>query len=79
MASPISGALQPPLAERGDVHKACKSLEALVNALNDYCEAASSIVAIQKKLAKALRDTAALKITGEIACESLPFHLRRRI
>lgn len=55
------------LAERADIHKSCKSLETLLNILNDYCEAATAIVALQKKLAKALRDTAGLKITNEIA------------
>jgi hypothetical protein len=58
----------PMLSERVDVHKSCKSLETLVNVLVDYCEAAGAIVSLQKKLAKALRDTAALKVTGEIAC-----------
>jgi hypothetical protein len=58
---------QLALSERADIHKSCKSLETLVNILNDYCEAASSIVTLQKKLAKALRETAALKVTGEIA------------
>jgi hypothetical protein len=58
---------QPVLWERAEIHKSCKSLETLVNVLNDYCEAASAIVALQKKLAKALRETAGLKVTGEIA------------
>lgn len=57
---------QPTIYERVDIHKSCKSLETLVNILNDYCEAASSIVALQKKLAKALRETAGLKVTGNI-------------
>lgn len=55
------------LAERADVHKSCKSLETLLNILNDYCEAAGAVVTLQKKLAKALRETAGLKVTGEIA------------
>lgn len=67
MAS-ASTAGPPTLSERVDVYKSCKSLETLVNVLVDYCEAAGAIVALQKKLAKALRDTAALKVTGEIAC-----------
>jgi hypothetical protein len=58
---------QPFLAERVDVHKSCKSLETLLNVLNDYCEAAGAVVLLQKKLAKALRETAGLKVTGEIA------------
>jgi hypothetical protein len=59
--------VQPALSERADIHKSCKSLETLVNILNDYCEAASSVVSLQKKLAKALRETAGSKATGEIA------------
>lgn len=55
------------LAERVDVHKSCKSLETLLNILNDYCEAGGAVVTLQKKLAKALRETAGLKLTGEIA------------
>ena len=58
---------QPVISERADLHKSCKSFETLINILNDYCEAASSIVALQKKLAKALKETAGLKVTGEIA------------
>ncbi|KIM84097.1 hypothetical protein PILCRDRAFT_818398 [Piloderma croceum F 1598] len=62
---------EPVLLERAEIHKSCKSLETLVNVLNDYCEAASAIVALQKKLAKALRETAGLKVTGEIAANAL--------
>jgi hypothetical protein len=64
----------PALAERADIHKSCKSLETLLNVLNDYCEAATAIVTLQKKLAKALRDTSASKVTNETAGLS-PFHL----
>jgi hypothetical protein len=55
------------LVERADIHKSCKSLETLLNVLNDYCEAATAVVALQKKLAKALRETASSKTTNEIA------------
>ena len=55
------------LAERPDIHKACKSLETLVNVLNNYCEAIGDVAVLQKKLAKALREAAGMKITGEIA------------
>jgi len=55
-----------PHAERADIHKSCKSIETLLNALNEYCEAAGTVVALQKKLAKALRETAGIKVTGEI-------------
>ena len=54
------------LADRNDIHRSCKALEAVVNVLNDYCEAATAIVAIQKKLAKALRDSASTKVTATI-------------
>ena len=55
------------VAERADIHKSCKSLEVVVNVLNDYCEAATAIVAIQKKLAKALREAASTRNVSEIA------------
>lgn len=63
--APNSG--QPPLAERADIHRSCRLLEALLNILNDYCEAAGAVAALQKKLTKALRETATLRITGEVA------------
>jgi hypothetical protein len=55
-----------PHAERADIHKSCKSIETLLNVLNEYCEATGRLVALQKKLAKALRDTAGIKVTGDI-------------
>lgn len=57
----------PVVAERSDIHKSCKTIEVIVNVLNDYCEAANAIVTIQKKLARALRDSASAKVTAEIA------------
>lgn len=54
------------LFERADVHKSCKALELVVNLFNDYCQAAESLSAMQKKLAKAVKDAAACKGTGEI-------------
>ncbi|KAF5367392.1 hypothetical protein D9758_003755 [Tetrapyrgos nigripes] len=60
-----------PLAERTDIHKACKSIETLLSVFNDYCEAAGAVVALQKKLAKALRETAGMKVTEEIAGNTL--------
>ncbi|KAJ6513200.1 hypothetical protein C8R45DRAFT_891156 [Mycena sanguinolenta] len=62
---------QPFLAERVDIHKSCKSLETLLSVLNDYCEAAGAVVLLQKKLAKALRETASMKVTGEIAANAM--------
>lgn len=59
--------LHTALAERADIHKSCKSIETLLNILNDYCEAATAVVALEKKLAKALRETASSKVTNEVA------------
>jgi hypothetical protein len=64
MATPTAA---PPLAERADIHKSCRSLESILSVLNEYCEAVGVVVALQKKLAKALREAAGLKATGEIA------------
>ncbi len=58
---------QQPICDRADVHKSCKSLETLLGVLSDYCEAAEAVVILQKKLAKALRESAGLKITTDIA------------
>ncbi|KAH9058332.1 hypothetical protein EDB87DRAFT_1564012 [Lactarius vividus] len=54
------------VAERPDIHKSCKALEVVVNLLDDYSEAARAIVTLHKKLAKALRDVAIAKPTGDI-------------
>ena len=56
-----------PLSERSEIHKSCKSLETLLGVLNDYCEVVGTIVTLQKRLGKALRETAGVKTTGEIA------------
>jgi hypothetical protein len=53
------------VAERVDIHKSCRALEVIVNLLDDYSEAARAIVTLHKKLAKALKDAAAVKPTGE--------------
>ena len=58
---------QDILFERAEIHKSCKSFETVINTLNDYCEAAGSALVLQKKLAKALREAAGLKVTGTIA------------
>ncbi|KAH9902481.1 hypothetical protein C8Q73DRAFT_749665 [Cubamyces lactineus] len=60
-----------PLAERAEIHKSCKTLESVVNILNDYCEAANAIVQLQKKLAKALREAASSKCVNEIPASAL--------
>ncbi|KAG2347799.1 hypothetical protein BDR05DRAFT_926462 [Suillus weaverae] len=67
----LSTTTSPQPAERQDIHKSCRTLETLVNMLNDYCEAVEAIVALQKKLSKALKEAAALKTTSEIAGNAL--------
>ncbi|KZP22716.1 hypothetical protein FIBSPDRAFT_952545 [Athelia psychrophila] len=62
---------QDLLYERAEIHKSCKSFETVINTLNDYCEAAGSMLALQKKLARALRDTASLRVTGAIPANAL--------
>jgi len=57
---------------REDVHKSCKSLETVVNLLNGYCEAASATAILQKKLVKAIRDTASMKASPPVASNHLP-------
>ncbi|TFY71152.1 hypothetical protein EVG20_g1861, partial [Dentipellis fragilis] len=54
------------IADRAEIHKSCRSLETVVNLLNDYCESAKALSALQKKLSKALKDAAGLKATGDI-------------
>lgn len=61
-----SGQAVAAVAERVDIHKSCRALEAIVNLLDDYSEAARAIVTLHKKLAKALKEVAAVKPTGEI-------------
>lgn len=61
----MSSTVQP--VERQDIHKACRTIEALLAVLNDYCEAAGAFAAIQKKLSKALRDAAGLKTNAQFA------------
>ncbi|KAI9510737.1 hypothetical protein F5148DRAFT_1281612 [Russula earlei] len=55
-----------PIAERVDIHKAGRALEAIVNFLDDYSEAARAVVTLHKRLAKALRDVAAVKPTEQV-------------
>ena len=56
------------IAERSDIHKSCRVLENVVNVLADYSEAARAVVTLQKKLVKALKEAAGVKVCGEIAC-----------
>lgn len=57
----------PLLAERADIHKSCKAIESLLNLLDDYGQVANAMATLEKKLAKAMRELAGLKVTGEIA------------
>ena len=57
--------------ERQDIHKSCRTIEALLSVLNDYCEAASAFAAVQKKLAKALKEAAGLKTNVQFAGGSI--------
>ncbi|KIJ67007.1 hypothetical protein HYDPIDRAFT_174282 [Hydnomerulius pinastri MD-312] len=66
-----AAAMSLPPAERQDIHKSCRTIETLVNALSDYCEAASAFAGIQKKLAKALKDAAASKTSTQFAANAL--------
>ena len=60
----------PLLIERADIHKSCKSLETVVNLFNDYCHAAETLMVIQKKLSKALKEAVASKATNHLAGEN---------
>ncbi|KAF9816639.1 hypothetical protein IEO21_03944 [Rhodonia placenta] len=66
-----SGSLQSVLSDRNEIHKSCKTLESVVNVLNDYCEAANAILTLEKKLAKALREAAGVKCVAEIPANAL--------
>ncbi|KZT06136.1 uncharacterized protein LAESUDRAFT_813047 [Laetiporus sulphureus 93-53] len=59
------------VADRNDIHKSCKTLEVVVNVLNDYCEAANAILSLQKKLARALRDASSVRCVAEIPANAL--------
>ena len=54
------------ISDRSEIHRSCKSLEAVVNLLNEYSGTVRTILSLQKKLSKALRDAAALKATADI-------------
>ncbi|KAL5526300.1 hypothetical protein ACEPAF_8023 [Sanghuangporus sanghuang] len=60
-----------PLIERTDIHKSCKALEGIVNAFNDYCQAAEALALVQKKLSRALKDAVGLKGVNELAGNAL--------
>ncbi|THG99742.1 hypothetical protein EW026_g2666 [Hermanssonia centrifuga] len=71
LPSTLDAMSAPGIADRTGIHKSCKSLEVVVNVLNDYCEAANALVAIQKKLAKAVREAASAKSINDIASNAL--------
>jgi hypothetical protein len=59
----------PILIERADIHKSCRSLEAIVSVLASYTEAANALAVVQKKLAKALKEAASVKGTNTVPGE----------
>ncbi|KAF8349149.1 hypothetical protein F5887DRAFT_879514 [Amanita rubescens] len=59
----------PLLAERADIHKSCKAIESVLNVLDDYSQVASAMATLEKKLVKAMRELAGLKITTDIAAD----------
>ena len=64
MATPQASP-QLPILERNDVHKSAKCLETIVNALGEYSQLATLLAAVQKRLAKALREAAANRATSD--------------
>ncbi|KAF8626979.1 hypothetical protein AX15_004572 [Amanita polypyramis BW_CC] len=60
----------PFLAERTDIHKSCKAIESLLIILDNYNQVASAMVTLEKKLAKAMRELASSKVTGDIAANA---------
>lgn len=73
MSSPASN---EPIADRESIHKSCRNLEAVVNVLNDYCEAANAILTLQRKLVKALRDAATVKYVPDIPGSFMQRYMR---
>lgn len=71
MSSSSGSAATQQLIERADVHKSCKAIESLVNLFNDYCEATNTLCGIQKKLHKALKETAGVKGNADVCSEHL--------
>ncbi len=57
------------IIERQDIHKSAKALEQICALFHDYCQAISAGTAIQKKLAKAMKDAAGIKGTHTTAGE----------
>lgn len=57
------------LIDRADVHKSCKTIETIMAVLVSYTETATALANIQKKLAKALREVAAVKGTNNVPGE----------
>ncbi|KAI6042889.1 hypothetical protein EDC04DRAFT_3138758 [Pisolithus marmoratus] len=58
-------------ADRSDIHKSCRTIEVLVAAFTDYCEAAKAVATAQKKLVRALKDAAGIKAGVEYAANAL--------
>jgi ATP phosphoribosyltransferase regulatory subunit HisZ len=69
----------PVTLAREDVHKSCRSLEAVVDLLNGYCEAAGVVAQLQKKLVRAIRDTASMKASPAVASNNFSSQLLRKL
>ncbi|KDQ15943.1 hypothetical protein BOTBODRAFT_173603 [Botryobasidium botryosum FD-172 SS1] len=70
MATPQASP-QLPILERNDVHKSAKCLETIVNALGEYSQLATLLAAVQKRLAKALREAAANRATSDTPANAM--------
>ena len=53
------------LLERSEVDKSLKALETVIALFYDYCQLSVSIAATNRKLARALKDTAVIKATSQ--------------
>ncbi|KAJ1308104.1 hypothetical protein OPQ81_002167 [Rhizoctonia solani] len=57
--------------ERSEVHKSSKCIEIVISLFSDYCQTATTLANIQKKLARALRDVATVKGTGMVPANAM--------
>ncbi|CAE6457298.1 hypothetical protein ACGC1H_002470 [Rhizoctonia solani] len=57
--------------ERSEVHKSSKCIELVVTLFSDYCQAATTLANLQKKLSRALRDAATVKGTGMVPANAM--------
>ncbi|KAH7312769.1 hypothetical protein B0J17DRAFT_634195 [Rhizoctonia solani] len=57
--------------ERSEVHKSSKCIEHVVTLFSDYCQAATTLANLQKKLSRALKDVATVKGTGMVPANAM--------